>query len=208
MRKLISILGIAAMFFSTQLMAQEGSETKSKEQNKDGYTVQNQHRVQTQQSQQNANFVDEDGDGFNDLAQEAAQNQKRNGKRNAFKKMEKSQKKQANTGFIDENGDGFNDNAQDSDGDGIPNGQDPDYEGVKARKGLNAKGFIDEDGDGINDNAMDADGDGIPNGQDEDFVRPANGSGAQQGQRLGGGEQGSAGADCDGTATKARKGRN
>lgn len=30
-------------------------------------------------------------------------------------------------GFVDENGDGFNDLAPDSDGDGIPNGQDPDY---------------------------------------------------------------------------------
>jgi hypothetical protein len=30
-------------------------------------------------------------------------------------------------GFVDENGDGFNDLAPDADGDGIPNGQDPDY---------------------------------------------------------------------------------
>lgn len=30
-------------------------------------------------------------------------------------------------GFLDENGDGFNDLAPDDDGDGIPNGQDPDY---------------------------------------------------------------------------------
>ena len=30
-------------------------------------------------------------------------------------------------GFIDENGDGFNDLAPDADGDGIPNGCDPDY---------------------------------------------------------------------------------
>ena len=29
--------------------------------------------------------------------------------------------------FIDEDGDGFNDLAPDADGDGIPNGQDPDY---------------------------------------------------------------------------------
>ena len=31
------------------------------------------------------------------------------------------------TNFIDLNGDGFNDNAPDHDGDGIPNGLDPDY---------------------------------------------------------------------------------
>lgn len=30
-------------------------------------------------------------------------------------------------GFIDENGDGYNDLAPDADGDGIPNGLDPDY---------------------------------------------------------------------------------
>jgi len=29
--------------------------------------------------------------------------------------------------FVDKNGDGYNDNAPDSDGDGIPNGRDPDY---------------------------------------------------------------------------------
>lgn len=30
-------------------------------------------------------------------------------------------------GFVDENGDGYNDLAPDADGDGIPNGLDPDY---------------------------------------------------------------------------------
>ena len=30
-------------------------------------------------------------------------------------------------GFVDENGDGFNDLAPDADGDGIPNGMDPDF---------------------------------------------------------------------------------
>lgn len=50
--------------------------------------------------------------------------------------------------FVDANGDGFNDNAPDADGDGIPNGQDPDYTGVKS-----GKGFVDANGDGVNDNA-------------------------------------------------------
>lgn len=49
--------------------------------------------------------------------------------------------------FVDEDGDGFNDNAPDHDGDGIPNGLDPDYKGKGKRKH-----FIDLDGDGINDN--------------------------------------------------------
>ena len=52
-------------------------------------------------------------------------------------------------GFVDKNGDGYNDNAPDDDGDGIPNGLDPDYQGAKMQKGK----FIDLDGDGINDNA-------------------------------------------------------
>ena len=51
------------------------------------------------------------------------------------------------TGFVDLDGDGYNDNAPDHDGDGIPNGLDPDYE----KKSKN--GFVDLDGDGINDNA-------------------------------------------------------
>jgi hypothetical protein len=91
--------------------------------------------------------------------------------------------------FVDENGDGYNDNAPDTDGDGIPNGQDEDYErtadgtgnakGFGGRSGM--RGFVDEDGDGINDLAQDNDGDGIPNGQDEDYVRPESGSGQAKG---------------------------
>ncbi len=84
---------------------------------------------------------------------------------------------QHGTHFVDKNGDGFNDNAPDADGDGIPNGQDPDY--VKTGMGQGA-GFVDENGDGINDNAPDADGDGIPNGQDPDYT------GGQQGRGRGG----------------------
>ncbi len=82
--------------------------------------------------------------------------------------------------FVDENGDGYNDNAPDADGDGIPNGQDPDYVKIGVGKGKGAakdSGFKDENGDGINDNAADADGDGVPNGQDPDYVRPGIGPG-------------------------------
>lgn len=48
-------------------------------------------------------------------------------------------------GFIDLNGDGINDNAIDSDGDGIPNGKDPDFvrpqdgTGQKNMKGKNTQ---------------------------------------------------------------------
>ena len=70
--------------------------------------------------------------------------------------------------FVDVNGDGINDNAPDADGDGIPNGMDPDYTGAKMRSGNGAKGFIDLNGDGINDNALDADGDNSPDDLNKD----------------------------------------
>ena len=41
--------------------------------------------------------------------------------------------------FVDKDGDGYNDNAPDHDGDGIPNGQDPDYDGAKLRVGKGNK---------------------------------------------------------------------
>jgi hypothetical protein len=81
--------------------------------------------------------------------------------------------------FQDKNGDGFNDNAPDHDGDGIPNGQDPDYDGAKMRAGKGKKGFVDENGNGINDNVEDWDGDGVANGKDPDFERPQDGTGRQ-----------------------------
>ncbi len=92
--------------------------------------------------------------------------------------------------FVDLNNDGYNDNAPDADGDGIPNGQDPDYVKSGAGQGAGA-GFVDENGDGLNDNAPDADGDGIPNGQDPDYVKPQDGSGAGQakGQGKGNGKR-------------------
>ena len=52
--------------------------------------------------------------------------------------------------FVDEDGDGYNDNAPDHDGDGIPNGLDPDWQKLKKEK--NKKRFVDLDGDGIDDN--------------------------------------------------------
>ena len=85
--------------------------------------------------------------------------------------------------FIDADGDGYNDNAPDADGDGIPNGQDPDYVRPENAPGqMRGHGFVDADGDGFNDNASDLDGDGIPNGRDADYVRPGDGSGRQLGR--------------------------
>lgn len=124
-------------------------------------------------------------------------------------------------GFVDKNNDGAcdhrqdgkcqgNPNAPDADGDGIPNGQDPDYvppkdgtgqgrgKGQGKGKGRGAGGqcpqggFVDQNNNGVcdnrqdgkcqgNPNAPDADGDGIPNGQDPDYVPPKDGSGQGRG---------------------------
>ena len=53
--------------------------------------------------------------------------------------------------FVDEDGDGYNDLAPDHDGDGIPNGLDPDWQKMK-RKRAHQNQFVDSNGDGINDN--------------------------------------------------------
>lgn len=79
--------------------------------------------------------------------------------------------------FQSKKGEGMDELARDHDGDGIPNGRDEDYDGLKFRAGHGKKGFVDENGDGINDNAEDWDNDGIPNGQDEDFIKSQDGSG-------------------------------
>ncbi len=94
--------------------------------------------------------------------------------------------KPADKGFVDANNDGINDNAKDADGDGIPNGQDPDYTKLNPNKGKGRMGFVDENGDGINDLARDDDGDGIPNGKDSDYVKPKDGTGRQFGKLNGG----------------------
>ena len=133
-------------------------------------------------------------------------------------------KTQHGLGFVDENGDGYNDNAPDHDGDGIPNGQDPDWVRQNTGKGRGAGGFVDENGDGLNDWAQDFDGDGIPNGQDPDYVRPEDGTGRKlgHGMRRGGlgdgtwkhGSQfggtrgsGSGSGTCDGMGPKGAGGR-
>ena len=71
-------------------------------------------------------------------------------------KTQQKDQTQHGTKFVDEDGDGFNDNAPDHDGDGIPNGLDPDYEGPGKEK---KKKFVDLNGDGIDDNVYNAEGD-------------------------------------------------
>ncbi len=71
-----------------------------------------------------------------------------------IKQHSKDKSQQHRMHFVDENGDGYNDNAPDHDGDGIPNGLDPDWHKLHKGKGK-GKGqkhkFVDLDGDGIND---------------------------------------------------------
>ena len=71
------------------------------------------------------------------------------------KEMKKEQKtKQIKHGrfFVDKDGDGFNDNAPDHDGDGIPNGLDPDYKKFIRKQQNKNLPYVDLNGDGINDN--------------------------------------------------------
>lgn len=58
--------------------------------------------------------------------------------------------------FVDKDNDGYNDNAPDHDGDGIPNGLDPDWKKLQKEKKKAKKKFVDLDGDGINDNIQNA----------------------------------------------------
>jgi hypothetical protein len=88
--------------------------------------------------------------------------------------------------FVDKNGDGYNDNAPDHDGDGIPNGLDPDYLKIKKRGSSNLP-YIDLDGDGINDNLQFKQ---RRKGRfNHNFANPQNGSMNQNGNGTGSGRQ-------------------
>ena len=105
-------------------------------------------------------------------------------------------------GFVDENGDGYNDNAPDHDGDGIPNGLDPDYTGSKNRSGKGTKGFVDADGDGINDNVQAGRG-GKGNSRKGGYG-PGDGTGNKGIGPKDGTGNGSKTGGCDGTGPKGK----
>ncbi len=130
--------------------------------------------------------------------------------------------------FVDENGDGINDLAKDADGDGIPNGQDPDWakpaDGTgyqeRFKKGAAGKVTASDAKAGYSYQlTRDDDGDGVPNGQDPDWVKPADGTGYQGQHKIGKGAfrtgttaagRASGTGVCDGTGPKGtaqRKGR-
>lgn len=88
-------------------------------------------------------------------------------------------------GFVDLNGDGINDNAIDSDGDGIPNGKDPDF--VKPQDGTGRKlmnGKSAKNGKG---------GYGPGDGTGKSGIGPRDGTGYGPGTKSG---------NCDGTGPK------
>ena len=120
--------------------------------------------------------------------------------------------------FIDEDGDGFNDLAPDADGDGIPNGQDPDYVrpedgtgsqlrhqyGKPGEVGDNVKGFGQGNG---KMNANKGEGPGQGGGRNHAYgpgdgtgtgVGPADGTGFGPGDGTG---------DCDGDGAGGVKGK-
>ncbi len=73
-------------------------------------------------------FIDEDGDGFNDLAPDDDGDGIPNYADEDYVRPEDGQGNGNGPGeFIDEDGDGYNDLAPDDDGDGIPNYADDDY---------------------------------------------------------------------------------
>lgn len=71
----------------------------------------------------------------------------------------KNIEKHQNLKFVDNDGDGYNDNAPDHDGDGIPNGLDPDWQKMKKKRAGKSQ-FVDMNGDGINDNLQTGQGKG------------------------------------------------
>jgi hypothetical protein len=110
-------------------------------------------------------------------------------------------------GFVDENGDGFNDRAPDADGDGIPNGVDPDYQRPRDGSG---RGQGNGNGDGICPNDKSGNGKGAGFGN-----RAGQGNGTCPFGRTGdgpgtcpqpGGRQSGPGT-CDGTGPHGPTGR-
>jgi type II secretory pathway pseudopilin PulG len=103
------------------------------------------------------------------------------------------------TRFVDENGDGINDLAKDADGDGIPNGQDPDW-----TKPLDGTGYKEQNRVGRSD------GTGAVQGQKAGKITKSNfGKGSFRTGMTAAGRTTGTGV-CDGTGPKGtikRKGR-
>jgi hypothetical protein len=109
-----------------------------------------------------------------------------------------------NKGFVDLNGDGINDNAIDSDGDGIPNGQDPDYvrpQDGSGNKMMRGNSYRSKFNKSIKNNfgSQNGNGYGPGDGTGNNGVGPKDGTGYGPGN-------GSGTGDCDGTGPKGTRG--
>jgi len=136
MKNLLAILGLVAIFFASNVFAQDSLQVQNKY--RKGKKVQTQVMQQQTKRHDVKGFVDANGDGYNDNAPDADGDGIPNGM-DADYTGAKMRKGNSNAGFVDLDGDGINDNALDSDGDGIPNGQDPDFvrpqDGTRRQRG-------------------------------------------------------------------------
>ncbi len=118
MKNLFAILTVMALFIVSNAFAQDSLQVKN--QYRYGQSgVAGQHG----QGLKGVGFVDENGDGYNDLAPDADGDGIPNGMDADYVGAQKGHGR----GFVDADGDGINDNALDADGDGIPNGMDEDF---------------------------------------------------------------------------------
>ncbi|GAB4289246.1 MAG: hypothetical protein Kow0098_07080 [Ignavibacteriaceae bacterium] len=144
--KILSVAILTALIGLTGLTFAQDEPVKTQDRNQIQTEEQVQTQVQSQVMNQNMlhgnQFVDENGDGFNDNAPDTDGDGIPNGRDEDFTGPQ-NRKGNSSKGFVDLNGDGINDNAIDSDGDGIPNGQDDDYirpqdgSGSQFMKGMN-----------------------------------------------------------------------
>jgi len=123
--KKILFLFLTLVFVSGITLAQNDP-VKNKEENK------LQYQQEEQKKNEIKNRVQTKSEGENQIKNQIqTQNQEQSNNQN--QNQERNQNQIHGRGFVDLDADGINDNAIDSDGDGIPNGQDPDY--VKPKDG-------------------------------------------------------------------------
>lgn len=160
MKYLMSVL--LTLIFTVSLFSQDTLRTRSRDRDQTNAGEQPKYKKGASTQVQKRQRTNRD-DGTETLQKNIEESE---GEQNQIK-WQKGELTQTQSGYM----------MSDEDGDGIPNGQDPDFDGAKIRAGNANGGFVDTDGDGINDKAMDDDGDGIPNGQDPDYTRPEDGTG-------------------------------
>ncbi len=154
------IMALLFIAFFAEANAQDSLEVKNQNRHKNQVKTATQNKTQVQSK---FNFVDENGDGYNDNAPD----HDGDGIPNAIDEDYTGPKARGGHGvggYVDEDGDGFNDNAPDADGDGIPNGQDEDYTPPADGTGMQnqygkMQGKI-QNGEGLGDGSGECDGTG------------------------------------------------